>query len=140
MREFFRGWRRKVGCVLLGVACVFLALWVRAHLVDDDFDYSLNDTRIIAFNHPDRIEMWSWNEAEVVAKLKAEPHIHLCFIHDPDGSPERWLLEGAIGYAAVSGASIWRCEILYWAVVWPVALLSAVLILWQPRTKGTRHA
>ncbi|WP_397569086.1 hypothetical protein [Schlesneria sp. T3-172] len=31
MREFFRGWKRKVGCVALLLACVFMAEWVRSY-------------------------------------------------------------------------------------------------------------
>src|SRR4051812_32510505 len=27
MREFFKGWRRKIGVVTLAMACVFAALW-----------------------------------------------------------------------------------------------------------------
>lgn len=30
MREFFRGWRRKVGCVTLVMACVLTTGWVRS--------------------------------------------------------------------------------------------------------------
>jgi hypothetical protein len=30
MREFFRGWRRKAGCVTLMLACVFTTCWVRS--------------------------------------------------------------------------------------------------------------
>jgi hypothetical protein len=30
MREFFRGWRRKVGCVTLLLACMFTTCWVRS--------------------------------------------------------------------------------------------------------------
>lgn len=30
MRDFFKGWRRKVGCATLVMACVFAAGWVRS--------------------------------------------------------------------------------------------------------------
>ncbi len=30
MGEFFRGWRRKVGCITLMLACVFAVAWVRS--------------------------------------------------------------------------------------------------------------
>lgn len=29
MGEFFKGWRRKVGCAALMMACVYLAAWAR---------------------------------------------------------------------------------------------------------------
>lgn len=30
MRQFFNGWRRKVGCIAIAMACVFIAMWMRA--------------------------------------------------------------------------------------------------------------
>lgn len=30
MRQFFRGWKRKLGCVTLALACLFLVGWVRS--------------------------------------------------------------------------------------------------------------
>lgn len=35
MREFFKGWRRKAGCILLFVACLPTVLWVRSLLLDE---------------------------------------------------------------------------------------------------------
>lgn len=35
MREFFRGWRRKVGCLILLIAFVLSVIWVRSYLADD---------------------------------------------------------------------------------------------------------
>lgn len=34
MREFFRGWRRKVGCVALVLACGFATGWMRSYEYD----------------------------------------------------------------------------------------------------------
>jgi hypothetical protein len=31
MREFFRGWKRKLGMLMLVTACAFTVIWVRAH-------------------------------------------------------------------------------------------------------------
>src|SRR4051794_19488286 len=35
MRDFFKGWRRKLGCVTLVMACVFMAGWVRSIGISD---------------------------------------------------------------------------------------------------------
>lgn len=35
MREFFRGWRRKIGCIILLIAFVLSVIWVRSYLADD---------------------------------------------------------------------------------------------------------
>jgi hypothetical protein len=39
MRDFFKGWRRKVGCVTLMMACVFMAGWMRSTSVVDEFSF-----------------------------------------------------------------------------------------------------
>ena len=41
MQEFFHGWRPKVGCVTLAIACVFLTGWVRS-LTELDIIVRLN--------------------------------------------------------------------------------------------------
>ncbi len=38
MREFFRGWRRKVGCVTLVMACGLMGLWIRSGLMAEEFE------------------------------------------------------------------------------------------------------
>src|SRR5438309_1503746 len=38
MRAFFRGWRRKVGCVTLAMAVFLCAAWFRSLIVTDIFD------------------------------------------------------------------------------------------------------
>lgn len=35
MKEFFRGWKRKVGCLTLTMACVAMVGWVRSFIVAD---------------------------------------------------------------------------------------------------------
>jgi hypothetical protein len=35
MREFFKGWRRKAGTVLLLMAVAFTAVWVRSRSISD---------------------------------------------------------------------------------------------------------
>ena len=37
MGDFFRGWRRKIGCVTLMMALVGMAGWVRSHTIEDSF-------------------------------------------------------------------------------------------------------
>jgi hypothetical protein len=43
MRDFFRGWKRKLGVVTLGLACLFAAGWVKS--------YSAQDIISMSFNH-----------------------------------------------------------------------------------------
>jgi hypothetical protein len=48
MREFFRGWRRKAGCVTLVTACVFVAAWGRHLVFQDRIDIPVGDSIIWA--------------------------------------------------------------------------------------------
>ena len=43
MREFFHGWRRKMGAATLVIACVLMMLWVRSYLICDWFLERSND-------------------------------------------------------------------------------------------------
>ena len=43
MGEFFKGWRRKVGCVTLVMACVFAAGWVRSLAIFDVVSFNQKD-------------------------------------------------------------------------------------------------
>ena len=42
MREFFRGWKRKTGCVTLIAACLFTIGWVRSGYVTDALHFRFN--------------------------------------------------------------------------------------------------
>jgi hypothetical protein len=37
MKEFFQGWRRKMGVATLVMACVLSGLWMRSRIFDDSF-------------------------------------------------------------------------------------------------------
>ena len=43
MRDFFKGWLRKVGCVALVMACLFLSGWVRNHFYADHMQITITD-------------------------------------------------------------------------------------------------
>ena len=47
MREFFRGWRRKIGVVTLVMACVFMMGWVRSAFVDNKIDIPTPDRNLL---------------------------------------------------------------------------------------------
>ena len=135
MREFFRGWRRKVGCVTLVMACVLMAGWVRSLQVIEAISLpgTLNKTTLLMSN----------------------PHV-LTLIFGPEESPAdtgyfwfesrdenplddfadawSWRFCG-FGVADVhtDGEFITVWMLPYWAFTIPLTLLSAYLIVWKPR-------
>jgi hypothetical protein len=106
MRDFFKGWRRKVGCVTLVMACAVATGWLRSMLTDD---------YIAAFNRT----FCSSN-----GKFYLGPHFSLDWRYFAwDSGP------GLIpSVMAILGTH-------YSVVIVPLILLSAYLLLWKPRPK-----
>ena len=46
MRAFFKPWRRKIGVLTLGLACVFAGLWIRGITIQDSlwFGFAIHDS------------------------------------------------------------------------------------------------
>jgi len=42
MRDFFKGWRRKIGVLTLGLACAFAAAWIRSEVTCDSIQVIIN--------------------------------------------------------------------------------------------------
>lgn len=101
MKEFFKGWRRKVGCVTLAAACLFVAGWVRSTVVDDyvtAFNRSFFSSRGRFYLGPQfslEWRSWAWDSG-------------------PGLLPPDFLLQG----------------VPYSIVAIPLTLLSIYLILW----------
>ena len=65
MRDFFKPWRRKAGVVTLGMACVFMAGWVRAGVAMDllRFGGDKRQQGVVSLNG--ELCWWAWNVSEV---------------------------------------------------------------------------
>lgn len=117
MREFFRGWRRKAGCVALVIACTIQAIGAArgSHLLLK-MDLILLESDLI----PYRIVVARKNLklVKVASRL----------------SEFSWQLIG--GNLSITDEDICY-DIPYWSLVLPPTLLSAVLLLW-PRPKRAR--
>jgi hypothetical protein len=150
MREFFRGWRRKLGSVTLVMACGLTLLAVRSYLITDiwtapvfgDAHYVLSGQGAI-----------SWSRQLGFATLVS--YSHGTIVH-PSNRYYKWTKWGApwepepswtcdwqygIGYLAVGshemvgGAHTRWWQAAHWHLVLPLTLLSAYLILWKPRKR-----
>jgi hypothetical protein len=112
MREFFKGWRRKVGCAALVMAMTLLVAWMRSQFVSDRrclLEYDSLSRHLIAESKSGWLSIF---------EMKVIQHV--------DGSRD---IENS------SGVSI-----NYLTVIAPLTLLSAYLILWKPRTNVTPNA
>lgn len=119
MHEFFHGWRRKFGVATLVMACVVLGMWIRSYaLVDQIFVFG----NILISNSGCMV--WDWQGW-------GGPDANILHFYSDLASPfdEDWYF-GADGI-----------RLPYWIIAIPLTLLSAYLILWQPRQRtGPDHA
>ncbi|HEY4263269.1 MAG TPA: hypothetical protein VGM98_24115 [Schlesneria sp.] len=140
MRNFFNGWRRKVGCALLLVAIGFGALCVRSQLVEDNVSISTGSRSHLLTSLYDRL-IW-----EV-----SDPASDQTIVWSSQPADYQWLspwvtrgllpkyefagLEyGSAEPAGADGTGFYRWVIVPYAwIILSCTLLSAYLILMKPR-------
>ena len=128
MREFFRGWRRKVGCVALMMACAKAGLWIRSRFASDRLEFVTSGRQQQLLSENGAITWAAWNlldPADGRTCWRSEPHP---------------LLSGG-GDAIRISQGLAHLSVNYSRLVLPLTLLSAHLILWVPRRRtGPDHA
>jgi hypothetical protein len=141
MREFFAGWRKKIGALTLLTACLLMAGWVRSLIVDDIVIIpcgqfvtitTISNDHVFGVQYHRRIEpqnrssIPSWRrfiDSTKIKRLIADPYItwHQSFCgfrlgETVSSRPGRLVL----------------CLIPYWFIVIPMTMLSAFLLLTRP--------
>ena len=119
MREFFRGWRRKTGCVTLVMACALIGAWLRSYVICDEIQ--------ISDDHGDIREF-----ASVSGWLYL-----LDWSYQGDNPPRAALYLASVAPQSFVGCVDCSCDELaipYWLLIAPLCLLSAYWILWKPST------
>ena len=149
MREFFKGWRRKAGCVTLVMACMLMAGWVRSLIIRDEITVhgSPRQTGVsmdgfVTWSRfaPDAIKTEvTWTAKEITSQVRKESRRH--------GSYDwKWECCGFL-FGTITTKSTWWSrgieftntedywQVPYWSATVPLTLLSGFLILWKPRKK-----
>ncbi|WP_397570114.1 hypothetical protein [Schlesneria sp. T3-172] len=153
MREFFRGWRRKAGCVTLVMACNFAGGWLRTFYVGDGIDIgrvvvgSLEGSLVVVGSLEGSLVVVGSLEGSLVVVGTMEESLYFpewnC--EEPRAAKEelksldeivkgwRWcgVVCGRIDALSDRGASVWIVPYVYLVV--PLTLLSAYLLLSKPR-------
>lgn len=126
MKDFFHGWRRKVGIVTLVMACVVCGLWVRSFYIMDILAAGGSTRQHVVESVNGRIWWTAYLEG-------AEWEFSSTFVHRafPPGYLETILPRKML--AEVEGGQFGQWIIPYWSITIPLTLLSAYLILWKPR-------
>lgn len=130
MREFFRGWRRKTGCLLLLMASALLSAWLRS--------YAVADGAWIPIDRDTQMEIISCNgvaccQSYAVVDFNGSPEPSAKFPSFPKANPG---YETLLFVIRTESVSMWRVE--YWSVVLPLLALSAWLLIWVPRKRPDR--
>jgi hypothetical protein len=129
MREFFKGWRRKVGCVTLVMACVLGIGWGRSYFVEDRVAFTSGSFRYAIGTSPGRVLWDQW-------------------LNDPPmdglGWSSSWRdLNGPMQsrpdyYKAPADSILGKLQfesrsVPYWPFAVPLTFLSGYLVLSKPR-------
>lgn len=146
MREFFKGWQRKLGCIFLLMALAVMGAWIRSeHIYDICFwlrEKSAH-TQYSTLGHffwrsefyeapidPSTRVSWKWQS------LSGQDGRYLLDQYSSIGFKWGWSFGGlqCSKYEVAGGTHYWLI-IPYWMVAVPLTLLSAWLILWKARAK-----
>lgn len=148
MREFFKGWRRKVGCSFLIMAVGVSVMWARSLAIQDFLCFELGNSHCdirslhgaVQWHRTIPIGMrigllWGSTNFEdfgISPEIDNDPHWSM-------GTVEwryRWngFVWGGVRFPNWNARTeIW--VVPFWAITLTMTLLSALLILWKPRSK-----
>jgi hypothetical protein len=140
----FHGWRQKIGCVALVLACALMVASLRGHLVVDAYYFGKGDgPSFLCVSSTHSGLTWRrvksngammWRPGWVSYRIKNEAPI------DPDDMNPEFTLIGISenSYRRGPTKTAESITIPYWALIAPLTLLSACLLLWKPRSQFAR--
>jgi len=145
MGEYFKGWRRKTGCVTLAIACVLLAVWVRSQSNPTTFSAPIDAMTEYGLKlDPDRIavirtrvvlptadqQVTLDDDGTVIIENKArDDHStgNIAKTRYPNGRVSMF------NWSICVDNTIAFLDAPYWPIVLSLTLLSAYLLLVKPR-------
>jgi hypothetical protein len=155
MHTFFHGWRRKTGVVALGLACVVMGLWIRSRGVVDAATFT--DVRHCITNSPLGLD---WSNRTGMGQVSVPQFLNMRWdtVAIEDSNFDSFRKSPPVGWETVwdyhccgfqfakfklTGSPLLSLvyaeyatwTIPHWAVVLPLTLLSAYLLLWRPRKR-----
>jgi len=123
MTEFFKGWRRKAGCVTLVMATVLGALWIRSCVLSEFVSNGGAQLWCVA-SFDGGIHLWSAHT--IPGAFPFSPYIIV-----PHGRAGILLIEHLDLIVRYEDGYKWTVP--YWQLTIPLALTSVYLLLWNAR-------
>jgi len=160
MREFFKGWRRKVGVTTLMMALVGMGGWLRSLRGVDKTSFSIGNRSLVQLISLDGKMALRRIKSELPVKEFSVDRVLLLGFQAPqgnstgnlaisvdaksradEGSPYRWILKRngfEIGGVVDQQFPLQVFVVCfpYWSIVTPLTLLSAYLLLTKPRSSN----
>jgi len=145
MGEFFNGWRRKTGCVLLVMAALLTGAWLRSYVFLDEISFHMLGTSGDIDSERGKLAYIrsSLQSSSTVARYSHElkdldrGSTWLSVYDSPATTHWRWEYGGFLFCESTNHHSrVWA--IPYWSFVLPISLLSAYLILWPGKRKAAQ--
>lgn len=140
MSEFFNGWRRKIGCVTLVMACAVAGVWYRSYVVADIISCTALDPWFITVRNGEVAWTRTNLNCPVGARMACDDtQLWATTLSTTALSELRPKFSGRGAYSGVeSTIAIAPNARPTFSIFWVnlgLTLLSAYLILWKPRTK-----
>ena len=145
--EFFRGWRRKAGCVSLVLACVFAAAWIRSC---NSLDYlylrgMTNKWEWVLISGGQKFYVLPAMDLGTVTNAgRTQDEAKIYLLNRPFYLGGRYFLHSMTAkhvqgiFASMDAPVPILSMIPYWIVVAPLTLASAYLLLVKPRIAKPR--
>lgn len=151
MWAFFRGWRRKAGCVTLLPACLFFAMYIRSRVLLDEIAVVASKYQQECYGSVNGVFYWQSYES-TLAVYSLTPYFSYGKLQFKKGEPfdpnnpgdvqwrSRWMgggiVEFPIGAVRTTNGNgtvaITLRYISYWYFIVPLTVLSTYFILWKP--------
>ena len=147
MREFFRGWRRKIGAVTLVMACGIMGMWVRSVQNHDYVRFAVRANvteRVVSLGgtinwlryHQEPVIIREWFEWESPEWGTSGFDGIESFDSDLQNWNWRWRCFGFVSGEWPESFDSLKTGILivpYWSIALPLTAISAFLLLAMPR-------
>jgi hypothetical protein len=131
MREFFRGWKRKIGAAALAMTCVFAMGWLRSFANYDRKFFQIDDHRFLLIFSSNSCFGTTITIQSDIRLPPDVPKIDLRFVGFSMSA------EFGTNYFAGPTGQVFHVAIPYWLIVTPLTLISAWCLLSKPPSKPT---
>jgi hypothetical protein len=123
MNTIFRSWKRKAGCVTLGLAVALTGSWMRSQFAPDILCWSIGRRTEVIISSDGNLSWWRLATEEPVKSFWNPGFVK----QSTDGSHYAMIGKWFVELDAANS-----CPVPYWTFALPMALLSAYLLFSKP--------